>query len=169
MQRCNWCNNPINNSPFSNYCSKKCENEAVSNGERKGIKSSTSAVFLIIFVIMIGYYAVKKNGAKSQETKESQVEQNYSAPIDNSNVENYETNQQNNVNSDEVDSQNELTQENVSGDTTNVQEPDEETQPENNKDEIVLRLLNEGRSVKEVAEATGLTKQEVRKIRRSAE
>ena len=169
MQRCNWCNNPINNGPFSNYCSKKCEKEAVSNGERRGVKSSFSAVFIVIFIIMIGFYAVKKNGNKSQETTESAVEQNNFSPTDNSNAETYETSQQNNVSSDEINSQNELTQENVSSDTTKVQNSEEEFQPENNKDEIVIRLLNEGRSVKEVAEATGLSKQEVRKIRRNAE
>ena len=169
MQRCNWCNNPINNGPFSNYCSKKCEKEAVSNGERKGVKSSTSAVFIIIFIIMIGYYAVKKNSNSNQETKKSGVEQNFSTPTDNPNVENYKTNQQSDVSIEENDSQNGITQENVSSDTTKVQEAEEEIQPENNKDEIVIRLLNEGRSVKEVAEATGLTKQEVRKIRRNAE
>jgi len=169
MQRCNWCNNPINNGPFSNYCSKKCEKEAVSNGERKGVKSSISAVFIIIFIIMIGFYAVKKSNNKSQETRESVDEQNYSEPTDSPNVENYEANQKNNVSSEEINSQNELTQENVSSDTTKVQNSEEEIQPESNKDEIVIRLLNEGRSVKEVAEATGLSKQEVRKIRRNAE
>lgn len=170
MEKCKWCGKHYKAELFSSgFCSKKCEIE----GGDRGVKR-TSPLFGIIgimIIIAIFFFAKSSSSETKNESKQNITEENYVSPNDNLNTANNETNvsTESSKGQEENNSQNKLTQENVSNDTTKVQESEEEIQPENNKDEIAIRLLNEGRSVKQVAEETGLSKQEVRKIRRNAE
>lgn len=170
MEKCKWCGKHYKGELFSGgFCSKKCEIE----GGDRGVKRTSPlfGIIGIITIIVIFFLAKSHNSETKNDSKQNITEENYVTPNDNLNNANSERNisTENTEAQEETNSENELTQENASNDTTKVQQSEEEIQPENNKDEIVIRLLNEGRSVKEVAEATGLSKQEVRKIRRNAE
>ncbi|PKP18332.1 MAG: hypothetical protein CVU07_02240 [Bacteroidetes bacterium HGW-Bacteroidetes-23] len=170
MEKCKWCGKHYKAELFSGgFCSKKCEIE----GGDRGVKRTSPlfGVIGIIIIIVIFFFAKSRNSETRNESKQNLTEENYTSPSENLNTGNSETNvsTESSKEQQETNSQNEFAQENLSSDITLVKESEEQIQPENNKDEIVIRLLSEGRSVKEVSEATGLSKQEVRKIRRNAE
>ena len=169
MEKCKWCGKYYKAELFSGgFCSKKCEIE----GGDRGVKRSSPlyGIIGIIIIIIFFFFSKSHKSQTKNESKQNLTEENYVAPNDNLNPINSETivSTESSKAQEETTSQNELTQENPSSDTTEVQQSEEEIQTESNKDQIVIRLLEEGRSVKEVAEATGLSKQEVRKIRRKA-
>lgn len=171
MQRCNWCNNPINGGPFSNYCSKRCEKEAVANGEKKGVKYSTISILGV--VIVIAFIIFKSNNSNSdQSKKENRTEDNYSTPnetVNNQSEKEYAS-PASPKNGDETATQNITEQEIVSdesADDNTIQEMELQNETTENVEDIVISLLKNGKSVREVADSTGLSRSEVRKIKRS--
>jgi hypothetical protein len=169
MQKCNWCSKSFENGPFSNYCSKKCEKEAVANGEKKGVNYS-SGIWIIIIIMIIFYSFKKFNSGTSYEVKQNSVERSYSAPSEHlSSSSKEENNSDLNTTKDNQNTQTEKIQESSSNESTvnDVQPESAEQISTSNIEEIATSLLREGKSVREVADSTGMSRQEVRKLKRS--
>jgi hypothetical protein len=168
MGKCTWCEKSFEGGPFSNYCSKKCEKEAVNNGEKKGV-SYNSGIGIII-LIMIIFFSFKKFTTDKNQSKKENVENNYSTPNvldevnDEINIENISID--NPTPENETNTQNEI----IQGDLPNTSSEDANSQEQNEKtkvtEETAIELLRDGKSVREVADSTGMSRQEVRKIKR---
>ncbi|SNR37900.1 sigma-70 RNA polymerase sigma factor region 4 domain-containing protein [Lutibacter flavus] len=170
MEKCKWCGKPYKDGLFSSgFCSKKCEIEGGDSGVKK-----RSPFFGIIVIIIIGIYIIffKNNSESEQVLKENPVEENYTLPEGNSNATNRETKIYTESSKEQVDnnSQNEKSQVNSSiessNDSTINQELNESSEATENQEEIVINLLKNGKSVKEIANLTGLSRHEVRVIKR---
>jgi hypothetical protein len=184
MGKCNWCGKSFDNGPFSNYCSKKCEKEAVDNGEKKGI--SYSSGIGVVILIMIIYFSFKNcNSSTKQELNENKIENNDSSSIENSTVSNTETNSENQINEEEFNSQTESNEENLTNPEL-TEKNESVTQTENDstgitdnsnfrmkeyekhQDEIkqATEMLKQEKSIDEIEESTSLTRKEIRQLRR---
>lgn len=170
MQKCNWCSKSFEGGPFSNYCSRKCEKDAVNNGEKKGV-SYTSGLGLIILIMVILFSFKKFTSDKKQSQKENVVENNYSTPnvLDNANndinVENISS--ENPTSENETNTQNEVIQGDLPNNSPEDANSAEQNETTKSTEETAIELLKDGKSVREVADSTGMSRQEVRKIKRS--
>ena len=184
MGKCNWCGKNFENGPFSNYCSKKCEKEAVDNGEKKGV-SYSSGIFVVILFMIIFFSFKKCNSSTKQELNENKIENNDSITNENLTISNNETNSENQINEEESDSQTEsydgnstnpeLTEKNESetiteNDTTSITDDSNFRMKkyEEHQDEIkkATEMLKQEKSIDEIEETTSLTRKEIRQLRR---
>lgn len=172
MKRCDWCNNPIEGGPFSNYCSRKCEKEAVSNGEKKGVRYSSGALGIII--IMAIYFSVKSFSSKTNVEPDQKVtEKNYSEPNNNEIGEPVrdeyvaETPERKSDTVSEDEHKDEVLQEKSL--ENNSQESNEITEKSRTQEEIAIDLLKKGKSIQEIMDATSLSRRDVKKIRTQLE
>lgn len=169
MEKCKWCGKPYKDGLFSSgFCSKKCEIE----GGNRGVKKRSPFLGIIVIIIAVFVIFFKNNSEKKQVLKENTVEENYSSPERNSNATNGETKVYIESPKEQVEnnSQNESSQVNLSvestNDNTDSQELNENSEANKNQEEIVINLLKDGKSIKEIADLTGLSRHEVRVIKR---
>ena len=169
MEKCKWCGKSYKAGLFtSGFCSKKCEIE----GGDRGVKK-TSPIFGVIAIIIVIYFIFKENNSESKQApKENTIEENYVSPERNLNATNSETkiSTESSKKEEENNSQNENSQVNLSvessNDNTNNQQSNENNDSTNNQEEIVINLLKNGKKIKEIADLTGLSRHEVRVIKR---
>ena len=169
MEKCKWCGKPYKDGLFSTgFCSKKCEME----GGDRGVKKRSPFLGIIVIIIAVFVIFFKNNSEKKQVLRENTIEENYASPEGNSNATNGETKvyEESQIEQVENNSQNESSQVNSSiessNDNTDSQELNEYSEATRNQEDIVINLLKEGKSVKEIADLTGLSRHEVRVIKR---
>jgi hypothetical protein len=160
MQKCNWCSKSFEDGPYSNYCSKKCESQAVANGEVKGVgyRKGCSGV-LIIIVIVIIYIFNYKNNDKDTIKSNKTTETNESTKSG----DNLESSEENTSNGNDSINEVELNKEYT---TVNDSLNQESLQQTSSIEDLAIRLLNEGKSINDVSDSTGLSRSEIRKIKK---
>lgn len=183
MGKCNWCEKNFEKGPFSNYCSKKCEKEAVDNGEKKGVSYSSGIFVVILFMII--YFSFKKcNSSTRQELNENKIENTDSITNENLSISN-DTNSENQIDDKEYNSQTELNEGNstnpelteknesatiTENDTTSITDNSnfrmKEYEKHQDKIKKATEMLKQDKSIDEIEETSSLTRKEIRQLRR---
>ncbi len=164
MKKCILCDRYItDDSPFTNYCSTTCERKGVGYGEKKGIKKSAGCFGIIILVVGISFFGINKYSSEEKQiSNENQV-----IRIDNQNATN-QTKEEKNISDEiiirekETVLKNTITKEDLSKPNS---EEKKESKDSAEIDKAIL-MLKQGKSIREIAKSTSLTRKEIRKLRR---
>lgn len=169
MGKCKLCTRDIGeDSPFTNYCSSECERKAVGHyGEEKGIKKGLGFVSTIIIIIAgIAFFGIKEcNSGKKQISKENQVTEIDSQNTTNQSKEEKYINDEGIISAeDTVNVKNETIINDIIVDSSNSRMVNYTNHQEQIKK--ATEMLNQDKSVSEIADTTSLTRKEIRQLRR---